>query len=115
MSRTDDIRKLAEWMGSKTSMFDDGLHIENAGSWEKWNPFTRIEDAWMLVEEFKTSHEGCLKVFLNALDGWTCEIDSDESHAKTAPEAICKAVLSLIESNGEATLALIESEVGDGP
>jgi hypothetical protein len=100
MTSADQIKRLAEWMGWERSFF-----APDSGSWRvggyimascDWNPFERIEDAWMLMEKLRESSPNGVSVFVNYAEEWCCEINSDESHAETAPQAICEAVLKLI-------------------
>lgn len=56
----------------------------------EWNPSTDIAVAWKVMDKFKNN------IKLESWDGFICEICNPKCqkvHAKTAPEAICKAAL----------------------
>jgi hypothetical protein len=123
----DRIRKLAEWMGWE----EDGMNL--CFWWDEkgckyhpsdWNPFERIQDAWMLVE--RAEKRGYVISFMDQLGYdeeinnykmWRVEFMDLRAHergeedrdkiwlgvfqAPTAPEAICAAIEKLMEEGKE--------------
>ena len=111
-NRTEDIRKLAEWMGWE-AFFEDGEYVGVIKPPDKpfyvdWFPFENIQDAWELVEVLNPKkyairiekEEGCFWVKISFINR-KGEDQKVIVQKRAASEAICNAVLKLIreESN----------------
>ena len=65
-----------------------------------WSPSTNIAHAWQVVEKMRTIHFKWFEM-AHRPNGYTCNFTGDPKHTefdKTAPLAICKAALKVIES-----------------
>lgn len=93
----DNIKKLATWMGWTWGMWTPELH-----TWldDDWNPYERIQDAWMLVEKLQGDGR-IVEIRCESLK-WACYIGpylgGRMALADTAPASICAAVLKLIDA-----------------
>lgn len=70
-----------------------------------WNPLTRIQDAWMLVEKLrKDGYFVCIQGGDESVKGWwVCIADNEGSLSAEADdecEAICTAIERLITERG---------------
>ena len=109
MTDQEIIEKIAQWMGWKienpTYKTDTVWVSKRLGDLETWNPLDNIADAWEVFERLITSDGdtidicGCIG---KKRTDWSIELSDDtEVFAKTAPRAICKACLKIIESREE--------------
>ena len=96
------IEKIAQWMGFSKS------ELKICGHYENWNPLENIADAWEIVDKLET--ENFIMNLSNPMNGqvkWLCDFykpadvfnklpQYNEVDAETAPRAICKAVLRVV-------------------
>jgi hypothetical protein len=113
MTDTDRIKRLAEWMGKRATrpFSQEGdiylvEEIKDGEVYTLWDP-TRIQDAWMLVEQLVNKAFGIALLRYSNLTNknptWTCDINKLGFilvvHADTAPKAICQAIEKLMEND----------------
>jgi hypothetical protein len=105
MTEQENIRRLAEWL--------DGAYIETLNPYPTkglyrakgnpifiadWNPFTSSDHAWMLVEKAKSLGHDILLYYIRVNDEYCVQFSyAWDVYANTMQQAICKAVLRLME------------------
>ncbi len=106
MTDAERIKRLAEFMRWE---WIDPLHIKDENGefifdGTQWNPLTRIQDAWMLVEKLVADNQffnlqgNPNPNSSNKYEVWIyTEEKCVQSEAVTASEAICQTVFKLIE------------------
>jgi len=103
MKKSEKIKKLAKWLGkSLDDLSACGKADCDCGC--AWNPFTNIQDAWDLVQKLEEPSIYIEISKSSSMKDWACVIEdyrikeiNIEEIGNTAPEAICNAVLELIE------------------
>lgn len=94
--------KIMGWIynkGKKTLIEPDSLDNYPGIGIKHWSPSTNIAHAWQVIERMRTTHFKWFEM-THRPNGYVCNFSGDPRHTefeKTAPLAICKAALKIIE------------------